>query len=67
LEHPASLQGQSLTLTYLAEKLKSERQIEMSPDRLRRVLKKRGSFGNEPEKARKENKIQKTQRLSKQI
>ncbi|MHC5737463.1 helix-turn-helix domain-containing protein [Nostoc sp.] len=31
----------------LAQKLKSDRKIELSPDRLRRVLKKRGSFGNE--------------------
>nr|WP_246605540.1 helix-turn-helix domain-containing protein [Sphaerospermopsis torques-reginae] len=50
----------------LAEKLKSERQIEMSPDRLRRVLKKRGSFGNEPERATKENKTRKVEKLSKQ-
>jgi transposase len=50
----------------LAEKLKRERQIEMSPDRLRRVLKKRGSFGNEPERATKENKTRKPEKLSKQ-
>ena len=31
----------------LAQKLKSDRQIELSPDRLRRILKKRGSFGSE--------------------
>ena len=40
----------------LAQKLESERQIKMSPDRLRRVLKKRGSFGNEPERVIKKNK-----------
>ncbi len=40
----------------LAQKLESDRQIKLSPDRLRRVLKKRGSFGNEPGKAIKENK-----------
>lgn len=50
----------------LAEKLKNERQIEMSPDRLRRVLKKRGSFGNEPERATKQNKTQKLDKSSKQ-
>jgi len=33
----------------------------LSPDRLRRVLKKRGSFGNDPEKATKENKTQKNE------
>lgn len=40
----------------LAQKLESDRQIKLSPDRLRRVLKKRGSFGNEPVRATKENK-----------
>ncbi len=40
----------------LAEKLESDRQIKLSPDRLRRVLKKRGSFGNEHGRAIKENK-----------
>uniref|UniRef100_UPI0039C731E3 helix-turn-helix domain-containing protein n=1 Tax=Nostoc sp. CCY 9925 TaxID=3103865 RepID=UPI0039C731E3 len=40
----------------LALKLKRERNVQMSPDRLRRVLKKRGSIGSEPEKAIKENK-----------
>jgi transposase len=34
------------------------RQIQLSPDRLRRVLKKRGSFGKERGKAIKENKTQ---------
>jgi hypothetical protein len=38
----------------------------MSPDRLRRVLKKRGSFGNEPERATKENKTRKSEKLNKQ-
>ena len=40
----------------LAEKLLSDRQIKLSPDRLRRILKKRESFGNEPERVIKENK-----------
>jgi transposase len=31
----------------LAQKLESDRFIKLSPDRLRRVLKKRGLFGNE--------------------
>lgn len=43
----------------LAEKLESERQIKLSPDRLSRVLKKRGSFGKEQEKAIKTNKTRK--------
>jgi transposase len=39
----------------LAQKLESDRQIKLSPDRLRRVLKKRGLFGNEQEKVTKES------------
>lgn len=34
----------------LSQKLESDRQIKLSPDRLRRVLKKRGSIGNGQEK-----------------
>ena len=40
----------------LTEKLEGDRQIKLSPDRLRRVLKKRGSLGNAQGKAIKENK-----------
>lgn len=40
----------------LAQKLEQERSIKLSPDRLRRVLKKRGSFGNGQERATKKNK-----------
>jgi transposase len=50
----------------LVQKLKSDRKIELSPDRLRRVLKKRGSFGNELEKATKGNKTQKPEKSNKQ-
>lgn len=46
----------------LAQKLESERQIKLSPDRLRRVLKKRGSFGNEQGKATKRSKTQKSKK-----
>ena len=42
----------------LSEKLERDRSIKMSPDRLRRVLKKRGSFGNEQGRVIKENKTQ---------
>jgi transposase len=37
----------------LSQKLESERSIKLSPDRLRRVLKKRGSIGNEQGKVTK--------------
>ncbi|MEG4421931.1 helix-turn-helix domain-containing protein [Microcoleus sp. LAD1_D5] len=40
----------------LAKKLEKERSIKLSPDRLRRILKKKGLFGNERERATKENK-----------
>lgn len=40
----------------LAQKLEQERRVKLSPDWLRQVLKKRGSFGSELEKATKENK-----------
>jgi transposase len=42
----------------LTLKLKTERNVLMSPDRLRRVLKKRGSIGSGLGKAIKENKTQ---------
>ncbi len=42
----------------LAEKLESDRAIKLSPDRLSRILKKRGSFGSGPEKVINTNKIQ---------
>jgi transposase len=42
----------------LTEKLERDRSIKMSPDRLRRVLKKRGLFGNEQGRVIKENKTQ---------
>ena len=42
----------------LTEKLERDRSVKMSPDRLRRVLKKRGSFGNEQGRVIKENKTQ---------
>ncbi len=40
----------------LADKLEKERSIKLSPDRLRRVLKKKGSFGKELVQVIKENK-----------
>ena len=40
----------------LAQKLEIERNIHLGSDRLRRILKKKGSFGNEREKVIKVNK-----------
>ncbi len=50
----------------LAQKLESERLIKLSPDRLRRVLKKRGSYGSEGERVTKVNKTRKFARANKQ-
>ena len=44
------------TSVQLAQKLEKERYIKLSPDRLRRILKKKGLFRNEREKVIKENK-----------
>ena len=41
----------------LSQKLESHRNVKLSADRLRRVLKKRGSFGSGEERATKGNKI----------
>jgi hypothetical protein len=43
-------------LTTEEPKLEKERSIKLSPDRLRRILKKKGLFGNERGRATKENK-----------
>ncbi|BAY80828.1 transposase (plasmid) [Calothrix parasitica NIES-267] len=50
----------------LAQKLEGDRQVKLSPDRLRRVLKKRGSFGNEQEKATRKSKTQSSKKSNKQ-
>lgn len=50
----------------LSQKLLCDRQIKLSPDRLRRVLKKRGSFGNVQEKVTRGNKTLKPEKSSKQ-
>jgi hypothetical protein len=50
----------------LAEKLESDRGIKLSPDRIRRVLKKRGSIGNEQERVTKGNKTPEQEPTSKQ-
>jgi hypothetical protein len=43
----------------LTEKLEQERSIKLSPDRLRRVLKKSGSIGSGPGRATKQNNTRK--------
>lgn len=51
----------------LARKLENERSIKLSPDRLRRVLKKRGSIGSERGRVIKENKTPPCASRNKQI
>jgi transposase len=46
LEQSLEQEQRTYNSRQLAEKLRSERQIHLSPDRIRRVLKKRGRFGN---------------------
>lgn len=41
----------------LAKKLASDRQVQLSPDRIRRVLKKRGSVGSAPDTVTATNRI----------
>ena len=43
----------------LAKKLATERQVELSPDRIRRVLKKRGSVGSVPDTVTAANRMRK--------
>jgi transposase len=56
LEECLKKEARTYNSLQLAQKLESDRSIKLSPDRLRRVLKKRGSFGNERRRVIKENK-----------
>lgn len=56
LEETLKKEPRTYNSLQLAQKLESERSVKLSPDRLRRVLKKRGSFGNEPGRAIKTSK-----------
>jgi transposase len=66
LEECLKKEARTYNSLQLAEKLERDRAIKLSPDRLRRVLKKRGSFGNEEGKVIKENKIPSNASASKQ-
>jgi transposase len=55
LESCLAQEPQTYNSKQLAKKLASERQVDLSPDRLRRVLKKRGKrLGNEPTEPQKQ-------------
>lgn len=66
LEETLKKEPRTYNSVQLAQKLESERSVKLSPDRLRRVLKKRGSFGNEPGRAIKISKIESSNKSSKQ-
>jgi len=51
LEHALQQEQRTYNSRQLAEKLRRDREIHLSPDRIRRVLKKRGGCGNVPEAA----------------
>jgi transposase len=59
LEEALKKEPRTYNSVQLADKLEKERSIKLSSDRLRRILKKRGSFGNERGKVIKENKTPK--------
>ncbi|BDA76010.1 transposase (plasmid) [Calothrix sp. PCC 7716] len=56
LEECLRIEPRTYNSSQLALRLKTERNVQLSPDRLRRVLKKRGSIGSVQEKVIKENK-----------
>jgi transposase len=51
----------------LAEKLKQDRGVELSPDRIRKLLKKRGGDGKEPDINHHQLRIHNTNKLNKPI
>lgn len=67
LEECLRVEPPTYNSSQLSEKLKTQRNVELSPDRLRRVLKKRGSIGNGQEKVIKENKTRLQKRGNKQM
>jgi transposase len=66
LEETLKKEPRTYNSLQLAQKLESERSVKLSPDRLRRVLKKRGSFGNEPGRAIKTSKTKNLNKSNKQ-
>lgn len=56
LEECLKQEPRTYNSSQLARKLENERSIKLSPDRLRRVIKKRGSIGSEQERVTEENK-----------
>ena len=55
MEECLRIEPRTYNSSQLSEKLNTERNVQLSPDRLRRVLKKRGSIGSEHFKSHKGN------------
>ena len=62
LEEALKKEPRTYNSVQLADKLEKERSIKLSSDRLRRILKKRGSFGKDLGKVIKENKTPKNEK-----
>ena len=58
LEHCLEVEPRSYNSKQLSQKLAQQRNVQLSPDRLRRLLKKKAGDGNVPVIARKGNKTQ---------
>ena len=56
LEHCLEVESRTYNSLQLSEKLAQHRNVQLSPDRLRRLLKKKGGDGNAPAIVIKENK-----------
>ncbi len=67
LEECLRIEPRTYNSSQLSQKLNTERNVQLSPDRLRRVLKKRGLIGNGQEKVTTENKTRSQKRRNKRI
>lgn len=65
LENCLNQEERTYNSVQLARKLKQERAIDLSGDRLRRILKKKDIVGKEPDRAIGKNKINTSKRLNK--
>ena len=66
LEHCLEVESRTYNSLQLSEKLAQYRNVQLSPDRLRRLLKKTGGDGNAPVIVIKENKTQRNDSANKQ-
>lgn len=67
LEHCLEVEPRTYNSVQLSEKLAQVRHVQLSPDRLRRLLKKKGGDGNAPAIVIEENKTPKNKGLNKRI